>query len=215
MEETLDGEAVLADALNEALLRASGLPVVARIVLARAELEPTPGAFRFERLDERIERYKTKGVPVLLAIRGPLSSPEEAPRWRSFVRALVERYRGSVRGYELGEIPEGEPPPPAKDFAFLIKLAAVELRTADKDAVLFLAGPRLIDLAWQESLFSEDIAAYVDALVLPVGPLGLADALARTNALLEREDPTATIMVTGVVLEERQCGQPDTTDQDP
>ena len=201
VEETLDGEAVLADALNEALLRASGLPLVARIVLARAELEPTPGVFRFERLDERIERYKTKGVPVLLAVRGPLSSPEEAPRWRSFVRALAERYRGSVRGYELGEIPEGEPPPPAKDFAFLIKLAAVELRTVDKDAVLFLAGPRRIDLAWQASMFSEDIAAYVDALALPVGPLGLADALARTDALLEREDPTATIMVTGVALE--------------
>ena len=201
VEETLDGEAVLADALNEALLRAAGLPVVARIVLARAELEPTPGAFRFERLDERIERYKTKGVPVLLAVRGPLSRPEEAPQWRSFVRALAERYRGSVRGYELGEISEDQPLPPAKDFAFLIKLAAVELRTADKDALLFLAGPRLIDLAWQQNLFSEDVAAYVDALVLPAGPLGFADALARTDALLEREDPTATIMVTGVVLE--------------
>ena len=63
VEEALEGEAVLADALNEALLRAAGLPVVARITLARTELEPTPGAFRFDRLDERIERYKTKGGP--------------------------------------------------------------------------------------------------------------------------------------------------------
>ena len=201
VEETLDGEAVLADALNDALLRAAGLPVVARIVLVRTELEPTPGAFRFERLDERIDRYKTKGVQVLLAVRGALPNPEEAPQWRTFVRTLAERYRGSVRGYELGEIPEGQPPPSAKDFAFLIKVAAVELRTADKDALLLLAGRQPFDLSWQESLFAEDVAAYVDALVLPYGPVAFADALARTSALLEREDPTAAIMVTGVVLE--------------
>ena len=201
VEESLEGEAVLADALNEALLKAAGLPVVARITVSRTELEPAPGAFRFDRLDERIERYKTKGVPVLLAVRGPLVHSEEASPWRTFVRTLAEHYRGSVRGYELGDIAEGQPRPSVKDFAFLLKLAAVELRSADKDAQLFLAGPRPLDRAWLESVYAEDVAAYVDAVALPAGPPDFADALAHADALLERADPTATIMITGVTLE--------------
>jgi len=202
VDESLDGQAVLADALNEALLRAQGLPVFARIMLGRADLEETPGTFRFERLDARIERYKTKGVPVILAVRGPFPAPGEATEWRNFVRALAEHYRGSVRGYEFGEIAEGSPVPLAKDFAFLVKVAAVAMRSADKDALFLQAGPRPADPAWQEGLFSEDLAPYIDALVLPAGPLGSAEAHTRFDALLEREDPTAAIVGTGLTLED-------------
>ena len=117
------------------------------------------------------------------------------------MRALAEHCRGSVRGYELGDIPEGQPRPSVKDFAFLLKLAAVELRSADKDAQLFLAGPRPFDRAWLPGVFSEDIAAYVDAVALPAGPPDFAEALAHADALLERADPTATILITGIALE--------------
>jgi hypothetical protein len=201
VDETLEGEAVLAEALNEAPLRAQGLPVFARVRVDHAELEPAPGDFRFDRLDARLERYKMKGVPVLLALRGPLPGVADVEVWRRFVRALVEHCRGAVVGYELGEMPDSGPAPAVKDFAFAVKLTAVQVRSADPEASFLQGSLRGEDLAWQESLYGEDVAPYVDAVVLSASAQGSGDALRRLQALVEREDPTASIVVSGLALE--------------
>ena len=199
VDESLSGDAVLAEALNAALLRAQGLPVYARIVVGPGELG-TPGAFRFDRLDERIERYGLKDVAVVIALGGALPTPELSDPWRQLLRALAERYRGRVKAYEIGAIGSGGPSPSARDYAFVLKLGAVQVRAADPNALVIQGSLRPEDVAWQEMLYGEDLAAYVDAVAITGAREDLAKTLPALEALLTREDPTAEVVVTSLPL---------------
>jgi hypothetical protein len=196
VDESLQGEAVLAEALNSAGLRAQGLPVFARVRATRSELEPVPGELRLQALDARLERYQTKGVPVLVALAGPLPGLQEIDAWRHFLRGLVERHRGRVVGYELADPPPTSPSA-IPDLAFAIKRTAVEIRATDPDALVLLALPPADATAFLTRLYGEDIAAYLDGLVLSA----TAEDRPPLLSLVEREDPTAVVVVAGLVLE--------------
>src|SRR2546428_4907841 len=84
-DETLASGAVLADALNRAGMRAQGLPLYARIVVAADQLahaDGTGGGLAI--LDERVERYRLKGIPVILALTGPLPNATASDAWQRF-----------------------------------------------------------------------------------------------------------------------------------
>ena len=192
VDERLEGEAVLAESLNAALLRAPGLPVFARIHILRSDLEST---VRPERLLERLDRYQTKSVPVLLVLDGRLPGLSDVESWRQSVHALAECGRGVVAGYEIGGAPEDAGIDPAIQ-AFAVKRAAVEVRAADPDARLFLRVPAAGGPGYLERLYSEGVAAYVDAVVTS----GSSDEITRIEAVLEREDPSAVIVRAGAAL---------------
>jgi hypothetical protein len=196
LDETLSGEAITAEALNQALLRGSDLPLYARIAVQRADFEGEE-AHRFDRLDERLERYRLKGVPVLLVLADPLPSPDAAPPWAAVVRALADHCRGRIRAYQLAAL--GPPAGSARDVGYVLKLAAVQLRSADPDAVFAIGPLGEGDVAWLQSLYGEDVAAYVDVVAVAGAP-DAEGALRALQPIVEREDPEATLLVAGVSL---------------
>src|SRR4029078_13201547 len=91
------------------------------------------------------------------------------------------------------------------DLAFVLKLTTVQVRASDPDALVIAGGLKAADVAWLESLYREDVSAYVDARAVEApAPDALegASALAPLLALVEKEDPTAVVAVTGIGLDD-------------
>jgi hypothetical protein len=195
IDETLAGEALTAEALNQATLRASDLPVLARIVIQPSDLAGEE-AHRFDALDARFERYRLKGVPVLMSFADPLPAPDAAEPWRQLLHAVADRYRGRVKAYELPA--KGGPAAAVHEVAFVLRLLAVELRAADPDALLAIGPLGAHDRAWLEGLYHEDVAPYVDAVAVPGE--GAAAAVSALEPLIAEHDPEASIFATGYPL---------------
>ncbi len=200
VEETLAAPAVLAPALDAAGDPARGLPVAVRLAVARGELETAPGAFSFTALDERLALYATRKVPVVLVL-GAIPGADEAEPWRAFLRGVAEHARGRVRAYGFA-VPATRPA--ARDFAFMVKLTTVQVRGSDPGALVTLGGLTQADAAWLESLYREDVAAYLDGIALPapadLAPGALAEAVGSLPALVEREDASALVALVGLAL---------------
>jgi MucB/RseB N-terminal domain len=195
IDEALAGEAVTAEALNQATLRATDAPVSARIVLEAADLAGE-GVHRFDALDARFERYRLKGVPVLLSLAAPLPTPDAAEPWRQQVRALADRYRGRVKAYQFPAV--GPPQVSAREAAFVLRLGAVEIRAADPDALLAIGPLGASDRDWLEALYKEDAAPFVDAIAVAGGDA--AAAVAALEPVVARLDPDSAIFATGLPL---------------
>ncbi len=195
VDESLAGEAVTAEALNHAVLRATDLPVFARIVLEASDLSGE-AAHRFDSLDERFERYRLKGVSVVLALPGPLPTPEAAEPWRRLVREIADRYRGRVKAYQLPA--RGAPQAVVRDAAFVLRQGAVEVRAADPEAILAIGPLGAEDRAWLEGLYDEDASAYVDAIAVPGATAGAA--VSALEEVIARSDSQSSIFATGVPL---------------
>jgi hypothetical protein len=200
IDEMLGGTAVLAEALNQAMMRAHGLPLYARIVVAPRELDTNgePGP-RFERLDERVERYTAKGVAVILALPGPFPAPQASDGWRRLLRDIAGRYRGRIKAYEIGDV-SGVAAPDVHDYAFGLKIAAVELRAADPEALIVQGDLRPQDLAWQTALYAEDVAPYIDAVAVSGRDDELVRVIPAFEKLLAQENGSASLVITGFSL---------------
>ena len=138
-------------------------------------------------LDQRIGAYRSRNVTVVVGFGGFPASDADVEPWRLFIRAVAERSHGKVAGYQVGEIAAGEPPPPVDRYAFLLKLAAVQLRSVDPDALVVEGGvPASFD-EWQARLYAAGVAPYVDAVAV-AGPPGTDDDVFRAA---RREDDGA------------------------
>ena len=195
VSETLRGEPVLAQALDAARLTPTHVPVFVRLELAREEIEPTVGQIDLSRLETRMRLYGGRGIPVLLALSGFPAKPEEADAWRAVVQALAKRRW--AKAYELALPGTAEARLDPKELAYLLKLTAVGIRAEDKDALVIAGGLTPADAPWLERLFAEDMAAYLDGVAVGAASLAGSAGLAPLAALLEREDSSAEILVTG------------------
>jgi hypothetical protein len=198
-DESLGTPAVLADALNQARMTAKDLPVYARIVLAPADLDAHdgPGA-HFENLDERIERYFLKSVPVIVAIKGDIGSGTGDAEG-SFWAAMALRYRGRVKAYEIGEHAEGSTAD-ARQYAYALKQAAVQLRAADPDALILQGSIAPVGaVAWEKAVYTEDAAPYFDAVVIS-GSGDEATTLPEIETFVSQESPKASLVITALPL---------------
>jgi hypothetical protein len=91
-------------------------------------------------------------------------------------------------GVEIGETAE----PAAGEYGFLLKRAAVTLTGAHEDAQV-ATQPLAADVAALEALYNEEIAAYLEALVLrPAPEAALAAAL---EAVQQRLDPGRAVVL--------------------
>jgi MucB/RseB family protein len=196
VEESLDADPVLAPALDQAR-PATGVPMFVRLTVTPSEVAGE-GAARGAALDERLSVYAARKVPVVLAL-GPLPATDEAESWKARLRAIAGKSRGRVRAYEFAT----RPGVPAGELAFLLKLTTVQVRAADAEALVVAGGLQAADTAWLESLYREDVAAYLDAVAVEApapDALDGASALGPLLALVEREDPSAVVAVTGIPL---------------
>lgn len=174
-----------------------------QLYVPRELVESRPGDFAFDALDARISALH--GVAVLLALEGMPQAADEGESWREYVRRVAERYGARVRGFVLGIPDAGSRPASLEDYAYLAKLAAVEIRSVRADALLFEGDGRPREPAYVDSLYGLDVAPHFDGMAVPADEtLARDDVDRRLGGLreaLDRHDPTAQILVTGATLE--------------
>jgi hypothetical protein len=203
IDETLDKDPILAQVLDRARLGAADLPVFVRLLVRRGDLGAA--STDFTRLDERIDLYARRKIPIVLTLVDVPTDVAGIDAWRSALRSLAEHGRGKVLAYQVGDRLEGAARPAPKDYAYLVKFVAVQVRSIDA-AALIVEGSLGAQgaAAWQEQLYREEVAAYVDAVTLSNATdddrAGADAALAALDGLVTKEDPTAFMGVTGLVL---------------
>src|SRR5262245_54460980 len=119
-EESLDEAPVLAAAIDAAGLGKDPLPVFVRLTVGRLD------GVALSQLDARVGLYATRKIPVFLVF-SVLPPSDAAEPWRQAVRGLAERFRGRIAGYQIGVA--GALPAAPAPYAFLVKLAAVQVRS--------------------------------------------------------------------------------------
>jgi len=96
---------------------------VGNTYVAWNDIEPKKGSFDFARLDDLVQRAQQKGAGVVVTLgrtptwasarpeepcaqgRGCAAEPRNLADWDDYVRAVVQRYKGRVDGYEIWNEP--------------------------------------------------------------------------------------------------------------
>jgi hypothetical protein len=195
VDEPLSGDAIVKPALEAAHLSASDVPMFVRVVI---DVQANGAPFDYAALDRRVAVYAASSIPVVLTFTALPASPDQTDTWRTFVRATAERYRGKIAAYQIGSF--GTNRPAAHAYAFDLKLASVQIRSVDPDALITTASVPPADAAWLEDLYREDVSAYVDVVAMDAAAGDAAKAEAAMRAVIEREDPTAASLVTALPL---------------
>jgi len=168
--------------------------VFVHLIVPRNAVETSSGSYAFAALDERLAVLE--GSTVLLALEGMPASAEGARLWQDYVLAVAERYRGKVVGYVLGR-GEGEAPSQIETYAYLLKLAAIQIRSVDPRVVLLEGDGRSHDPQWVDSLYEQDIAPYFAGIAVTADD---DDDLSATVETVARRDPSAQVIVSGAPL---------------
>jgi hypothetical protein len=171
----------------------SGVPVAVRV-----ETRITaPEAGRDVTNDlARIAALARAGARVWVHVSDvPAPADEEGVRqWRSRLRTLLERTRGQVQLVSL-PLAEASRAGTAVENAFLLKLAAVQVRAVEPAILIAVHGDRLADAAWVEAFYAAGAAPYVDVLSLPARRPD-ADAAPTLDGRLRVLDPDARVVLT-------------------
>lgn len=195
-------------------------PLYVRIRAPWSLIEPEPNRYAWAEIDRVIDAYRAAHFEVILSIHGahpdhtpdgraPTSTAGDPLRaWLNLTREAATHMRGRVRYYEIWENPNLEPGwgiDAIAEYAYVLKNTSITIRSADPEALIVQGGLALPvggleeALAWQEALYGQEVATYVD--VLPVRPdreVPLADALSQTYELLLNHDPSAQLWANSV-----------------
>ena len=173
--------------------RPGDLPLFVRLSVARADLEPSPGRYEFGPLNDRVAIYHRLGCRIVVDL-GPMPAEVSAAEsWRAFTRALALRFQGRARAYQLS-VPAGTT---AREAAFILKIAAVEIRAADTESLVVIEGLARTSPEWWKAFYAEGLAPYVDALAVGYDPASAA-AVEDLGARLAQEDPEAALVMGAV-----------------
>ena len=203
VDETLDGPAVLAAALDIARVSPSDVPVFVRLLVRRAQFDP--GSSGFGPLDQRLGVYASRHVPVMLVLADPPIDATEVEAWGPALRGLVQRCRGKVVAYQIGDRLDGPERPAPRDYAYLVKFVAVQVRSVDSAALVVEGSLQSGAEAWQEQFYREDVAAYLNAIALSApsggeGRDGVAAELGALDGVAAANHAEPLLGVTGVNL---------------
>ncbi len=193
VDEPLSGPPVFADLVARMPGLHANLPLFVRVAVARSDLEPTPGSYEFGALHERVSAYYRVGTHVVIDLGEVPREAAGAEAWKAFTRALALRFKGRVRAYQIAV----DPALAARDAGFLVQVASVEVKAADPDSFVIVAGLGGARPEWRAAFYAEGVAPYVDALAFddPSAEAPLAE-------LLAREDPEAGLAMEGMALPE-------------
>jgi hypothetical protein len=154
------------------------LPVAARVHV--------PGAVdAMATVSDKLSAYRAAGVAVWLVVPAP-ASVQDAEVWRQRVGSLLQRHADGIALLEVGVGREQ-----AALGVFAVKLAATEARSARPAIRIALGGTVVSDTAALTSIYTSDVAPYIDVLVVP------DPAVASARQTQARVDASATLAVTG------------------
>jgi hypothetical protein len=137
-------------------------------------------------LDERLSTYRSRKLPVWLAVTAP-ESLDQADSWRAALRGLLARSGENVVLLEV--VLDGQDP---KLAAFLVRLAATEARATRETISIGLGGTGIAQPDRRTAIYTADLAPYIDALALAAG-----SDLLWAEAHLRTVDSSARLMITG------------------
>jgi hypothetical protein len=202
-DERLDREPVLLPALPRST--ADLPPLVVRIAFDLSGTRSDRLASALADLDRRVNGYAARRVRVVLGLGAFPPSDDDVESWRQSIRTVAEHGRGKVAGYQIGELASNTPPAVDR-YVYLLKLASVQLRSVDPDALVIQGSvPASFD-AWQAGLYAAgtDIAPYVDGLAI-AGPSAADDdafraSVERITAVVAGKDQTAAVVLGPIQL---------------
>jgi hypothetical protein len=209
-------EFLLPDPLPDASVTARQ-PFYVRIRVPWSKVEPEQGRYDWSEVDRIVAPYRVAAHVVSLCLYGgntawdpgaalPTSQrPAVLKGWLEMLRAAALHFKDQVLYYEVGRAPNLEPDwsgAGVNEYAYVLKNSSVTLRSADP-AALIAQGSLAVEggspdqaLSWQQALYSQEIATYVDTLPVRLTPgMDPAATLGRIWDLLLDRDPSATIWV--------------------
>ena len=174
------------------------VPTIVRLSIGETAFTGPAADATLARLRAALGLYQSRQMAVVLALGSVPSADSEVESWRRFVRAVVERSRGNVVGYQIGEVRAGAAPD-VNRYVYLLKLAAVQIRAIDSDALVLQGGVPASEVDWQGRVFASGAGPYVDGIALD-GPAADEDepfrsAVERMVALAGREKPSAIVLL--------------------
>ena len=150
-----------------------------------------------ERIDPVLDTAAAAGLRIAVGIPLPgweSSAPAEVDAWAARAGIFARHAAGRVAAYQILE--RGAPDGRARDYAYLLKHAAVAIRAADPRARVVSAGLGAEDAGWLQELYDQDAAPYLD--VLAARDLASLSAVAD---LRDRLDANAAVWVVGAAID--------------
>ena len=143
-------------------------------------IEPTKGNFDFSGYDERVDKALAEGFNIIgiCAYNNPWSSGDSAPHteqqyqdYANYVSALVQRYRGKIRYWEIWNEPDARdfwrPIPDPIDYTNLLKYAYTAAKEADPSVrIIGLGGVDSGNIEYIRTVFQNGGLNYMDILSL-------------------------------------------------
>lgn len=155
------------------------------------QIEPEPGVYRWAPWDGIVADANVRGLELVAVLDGspdwarspvdainPLAPPASRADFGRFAAAFAQRYGASLRFYQVWDEPNiaphwGDRLVAPSDYTGLLREAAVQVRSADPDAVILLAalapnvepgGLNQSDLAYLDALYASGAAPWFDAV---------------------------------------------------
>jgi hypothetical protein len=195
LEDRLEEPSAALAAIDSLRVTPADLPVFVRLRADWTTLQRASTG-KWSTLDDRLDAYARRQIPVLIAIGARAGSSEDTTAWVSVVQSVAEHARGRVAGYQ---IEAASPRPDPRTYAFELKLASVRIRAMASQALIAQATASPADADWLTAVYAEGIAPYVDlAPVAAQLPTGAADRLDALERAIEGGDPSAGRITIGV-----------------
>lgn len=148
--------------------------------------------------DKEYEPWKMVKYPF-----GLLGGKANDARYRQFVRALVQRYKGKVHYYEVQNEPNSHPPGgiPPEDYVALLKAAYEEVHANDPGAQVYGICGTSDFVAWMTKVFELGGYKYMDGVSIHTyttpklpEPAGLPAKLRQVQDLIARYKPSLLLL---------------------
>ena len=152
--------------------------------------------------------------------RGSFAPPDNYDDYGDFVAAVVSRYRGKIKYYQLWNEPNiypewGDQPVSAADYVRLLKTGYARAKGADPNSVILTAGlaptkemtsRNLSDLVFLQQMYDDGARGYFD--ILAVQDYGLFWGPGNRLLMTDRPNFSRPILIRGIMVKNGDAATP-------